>query len=248
MPALTPAVGSAWLTLDQENANVGQAVNEAYPGPITTDHAGGSETVTGRDPDGGQGTNPLPPDGVDGVSDGGGGYWEQPYSGHAGVIAPFDASARPFAPPGVIPDTHSYDTGDVERHGKVLMPSMFGWFRRVLQSATFDSNAYSYTSEGFKVNTAIGRNALDQYEGQDADAYDPFPVDYSERPLYANLAYEPNALTGSLTAYSPSGELMDMTPTGGQGNNLYNEPADPAVNGQVQANPGSPGDFDGGDF
>lgn len=250
MPAVQPALGTAWLTLSQETANVGQAVTEAYPGPITTDHSGGAETIPGRSPVGGQEASQIPPDtaGIDDVSEGGGQYWENDTSGHAGAVAPFDASFVPFAGPGAAPATHSYDTGGVEAHGKVLMPSMKGWFRRVLSSSKYEDNAYSYTAEGFKVNTANGQTALDQYQGQDADAYDPFPVDYSERPLYANLAYEPNAITGSLDAYTPSGALMDMTATGGQGNDLYSEPADPSVNGQVPTAPAAPSEFDGSDF
>jgi hypothetical protein len=252
MPAIPSAVGNAWLTLDQQNAGVGQAVTEAYPGPVTGDHAGGPEDVPGRSPAGGQeGVDPSLVDAAGGeISGGGGGYPMHDYSGHAGAVAPFDAGYRPFAGPGAAPDVHSFDTGGYARKTSVLMPRMFGWARKVLSSQTYDDQSYTYTPEGFKINTPNDRIALDQNQSQDADAYDPFLIGYSERPLFANLAYEVQPLTGALDSYTPSGQLMDMTPTGGQGNNVYSEPADPTVQ-QAPASAPAPAPstaFDGMDF
>jgi hypothetical protein len=230
MSALQPAVSNAWLTLAQENGvSDAQVANPIYPGPITGDHAGSDvDTVPGRDPVGGQNAGQLPVGETD-VSGGGGYYPEQNYSGHAAPVAPFDSGAKPFTSSGAIADTHSFDTGGVERGRSVIQPTAKGWFRRILSGQTYDSQAYTYTPEGFKVNVPAGRTDLDQYQGQNADAYDPFLIGYSERPIHANLAYEPQALAGTQNAYTPSGELPQMIATGGQGNSVYESPDDPPV-------------------
>ena len=231
MSALQPAVSNAWLTLAQENGvSDAQVANPIYPGPITGDHAGGAETVPGRTPVGGQNAAQLPADANPDVSGGGGYYPEQNYSGHAAPVAPFDATAKPFTSSGAIADTHSFDTGGVERGRAVIQPTAKGWFRRILSGQTYDSQAYTYTPEGFKVNVPAGRTDLDQYQGQLNDGYDPYLIGYSERPVYSNLAYESQALNESPDAYTPAGDLPQMIATGGQGNAVYESPDDPPVN------------------
>lgn len=249
--ALTPVVGRAWLTQAQEDGMGGQVANPIYPGPITGDHTGGPETVPGRDPVGGQDTAQLPADDSDGVSGGGGQFPEYAYSGHAAPVAPFDAQPRPFAGSGAIADTHAFDSGGLERGSKVIQPTAKGWWRRVLSGLTYDSQSYAFTPEGFKVNVPAGRTDLDQYQGQNADAYAPFLIGYSERPIYANLAAEAQALNATPDAYTPSGELPEMIPTGGQGNAVYESPSDPPVTSTAapaSAGQSVPTDFDGGYF
>lgn len=244
MSALTPAVSTAWLTTAQEGGLSGaQVANPIYPGAVTTDHAGGSETVPGRDPVGGQDASQLPPDtGSSDVSGGGGQFPEYDYTGHSAPMADFDAQPLPFAPPGPIADTHSEDTGGYNRRTYVAPPTAKGWMRRTLTGQTMDSQSYSYTPEGFRINVPAGRTDYDQYQGQDADAYDPFIIGYSERPIYANLAYESQAMTNAQNAYTPSGQLPDFTPTGGQGDALYVTPDDPPVNSQATAAEPASGD------
>jgi hypothetical protein len=231
MSAVTSAVNNNWLTAEQENAVSGQVANPIYPGPVTTDHAGGPETVAGRTPVGGQGTNNPLTDDYDfefqQVYDA---YPEYPVTGHGGPVSPHDSNAYPNKLAGVNVDTHAIDTGGVERKSKVLMPKAVGWFRRTISGMTYDKNSYSYNSEGFMINTATGRQDLDQYQGKAGDAYDPFLVPYAERPVLANLAYESIPYGSVGNPYIPSGQLPNMTPTGGQGNNAYTSPDDPPVN------------------
>lgn len=227
--AVQPAVPGAWLTQAQQDAAVGQVVTPVWPGPVSENHAGGPETVPGRDPEGGQQASPIPPDQADTVSGGGGHFAEYPDTGHGGPVAPFATQGAFFGGSGPIVDTHSGDTGGVERKEHVIQPQAKGWFRRVLSGMTYDSQAQVTDTMGWRQNVPAGRTDLDQYQGQDADAYDPFLVPYSERPVHANFAYEAVPLTGTPGAYIPSGQLPEMIPTGGQGNLVYVEPDDPEM-------------------
>jgi hypothetical protein len=232
-PVPSGAVSDAWLTTTDENSPTGaQVATPVFPGPITGDHAGGPETIPGRSPSGGQETGAIPPDvAADEIASGGGGYPEHDYSGHAGPISTFDVQAAPFAPPGAIAPTHTVDTGGVERHSRVIQPTAKGWMRRTLDGMTYDNLGPQVTDNlGFRQLAPTGRTDLDQYQAQNADAYDPFLVPYSERPILANYAAEVQPLDTPLDAYVPSGELPDMTPLGGQGNAVYEAPADPPVN------------------
>jgi hypothetical protein len=235
-PVPGSAVSDAWLTTTDQNSPTGaQVANPVYPGPVTEDHAGGPESVAGRSPIPYQETGAIPPDaGADEIAAGGGGYPERNYSGHAGPIADFASQVLPFAPPGAIPPTHAIDTGGVERHSRVSLPVAKGWMRRVLDGMTYDNLGPQNTDNlGFRQLAPTGRTDLDQYQAQNADAYDPFLVPYSERPILANLAAETQPLTTPPDAYTPSGDLPDMTPTGGQGDAVYEAPSDPPVNSAV---------------
>jgi hypothetical protein len=231
MAIVPSAVDSSWLTQADYTAQAipGEVVNPIYPGPITEDHSGGPETIPGRDPVGGQSVSPLPvDDDSDDVSGGGGGFPDHDTSGHSGPIADFDAQGMPFAGSGPIAPTHDEDTGGVERRENVPVPVAKGW-RRVLNMGTTNKQAYTYTPEGFQVNSPNDRTQDDQYQGDGANGYAPAWVPYSERPLHANLAHLATPVTTPAGAYVAPGGISDMELVGSGGNVAYESPADPFV-------------------
>lgn len=248
--AVQPALSSSWLSQAQEDAAVGKVESPIWPGPVTEDHSGGPETIPGRDPVGGQDGSPITTDQIDYVSGGGGHFNEFPHSGHAAPVAPFANQGDFLQGSGPVPDTHSHDTGGVERTERVIMPNPGKWWRRILTGMTYDQQSQVTDTAGWRQNTATGRVDLDQYQGNDSDAYDPFQVPYSERPVYANFAYEPVALDTQPDAYTPDGQLPQMVATGGQGNAVYTEPADPEMTtpGTATAIPAAPASEDVGYF
>lgn len=247
--AVQPALSSSWLTQAQEDAAVGQVESPIYPGPVSEDHSGGPETVPGREPVGGQDPSPFAPDQTgEFVSDGGGQFPEFPDSGHGAPVAPFEAQGDFLQGSGPLADTHSYDSGGVERVEHVPMPDGGVWTRMTLQDMTFDSQAQVTDTKGWRQNVPTGRSDLDQYQYNDSDAYNPFEVPYSERPIQANFAYEPVALDGTPDAYTPDGQLPQMVATGGQGNAVYTEPPDPEMVTAATAPASAPASGDVGFF
>jgi hypothetical protein len=157
-------------------------------------------------------------------------------TGHSAPIADFDSSAGdPFAPSGPIADTHGYDTGGTQRKENVPLPSSPGWFRRILTGQTFNRQAQVTDDKGWALPAVNNRQNLDQYQGQDADGYDPFVIPYSERPLKANFAAEAHPVENIGGPYGPDGTLPDMYASGGQGDFGYTAPPDPSVTLQPSA-------------
>lgn len=227
-PAVQPLVDNSWLV--NNPASYASVANPVFPGPITTSHAGGPDEILGRNPVGGQGDNPIPADSVDDISEGGG-YYEgaHPFT-HAAPTAAFEAQGNFAQGSGPVSDVHSTDDGGYARKTYVDQPQSQGWLRRTLSGLTWNRQSYNYTPEGFMVNVANNRTDLDQYQVKDYPGYAPYWIPYSERPIYANFAYEAQAINTPPSAYVPSGALPNMTPTGGQGNNVYTAPPNPPVN------------------
>jgi hypothetical protein len=237
--AIQPAISPAIAPWSDSQTVVGSVATPRYPGPIESDHSGGPQT---RAP----GSVEGPPDGQGYV-----GYHEElpefsdiagslgdtapDMYGHAAPVADFDSSAGNQFGSGPIADTHSVDTGGVERKSTVLMPRVGNWFRRTLTGQTYNRESYSYDSTGKMINTPNDRIDLDQYQGHNADAYDPYWQQYGERPVLLNVAHEPVPFsTPGLNPYSPAG---DLGPVGPQfwtdQSNVYEAPPDPQANTDI---------------
>lgn len=233
----TSSLTGAWLTNAQSNAITGYPDSPLYPGPVTADHSDPGPADPGRSgPPGGTPAPEVPYPGSLPQPDLSGGLVAdtQAQMGHSAQMAAYDSSAgEPFAPSGPIADSHGYDTGGTERKEHVLQPSSPGWFRRILTGQTFNRQAQVTDTAGWAQSAINGRQNLDQYQGQDADAYDPFVIPYSERPLKANFAAEAHPVEHVPSTYSPSASLPDMYALGGQGNFGYTSPPDPSVSVQA---------------
>lgn len=238
MAATPGATGSGsftggWLTVAQQNAVIGYPNNPEWPGPVSTDHADAGPTDPGKSgPPSGSPPPPIPSTGPVQVVDTSGGEAGDLVGllGNSGPIADFDSNAgAPFAPSGPIAPTHGFDTGGTYRTEFVRPPQSPGWFRRVLTGQTFNRQAQVTDNAGWAQLAVNGRTDLDQYQGQDADAYDPFTIPYSERPLLANFAAEAYPVDPITTAYGVDGGLADMYAQGGQGDYAYTSPPDPSV-------------------
>ena len=240
----TAAITGGWLTVAQQQAVTGYPDNPEWPGPITTDHQdpgtadpGKSGPPSGTSP-GIPSTGPVP---VVDVS--GGVITDQVGSlGHSAPVADFDSSAgQPFAGSGPIAATHGYDTGGTARTEHVPIPQSPGHWRRTATGQTFNRQSQVTDTAGWAQNTANGRTDLNQDQGQNADAYNPFTIPYSERPIRANFAAVAYPLDGIPGVYGVDGDLSDMYPLGGQGNFGYTSPADPVVT--IQAPQGASADY-----
>lgn len=223
-----------WLTTAQQDAVIGYPAGETYPGPVSEDHSGSGEiSRPGRaGPPDGTAAPGFPSEVID-VQDGGGIVTDTAAQlGHSAPVAPFDAQPKQFAPSGPVADTHGLDTGGTYRAESVPQPRSPGWFRRVLTGQTMNRQSFATDTAGWQQNTPNDRTNLDQYQGQDADGYDPMTIPYSERPVTANFAAEAYPLTGTPGGYTPDGSLPDMAAQGGQGNFGYTSPPDPTVNVQ----------------
>lgn len=237
MAATSPATGSAitggWLTVAEQNQVLGYPNNPEYPGPVTGDHADPGAEDPGRSgPPQGSAPPPIPSTGAVPVTDLSGGEAGDTVAqlGNSGPVADFDSSAGgPGMSSGPIADTHGYDTGGTDRKEHVPLASSPGWFRRILTGQTFNRQAQVTDNAGWQVNAANGRTNLDQYQGQNANGYDPFTIPYSERPVLANFAASAYPVDPIATAYGVDGDLADMYAQGGQGDFGYTSPPDPSV-------------------
>jgi len=229
----TSSLTGGWLTVAQQNAETGYPANPVYPGPITANHADPGPADPGKSgPPQGTAAPPIPPTGVVPLVDLSGGEAGDTVAllGNSGPIADFDSSAGgAFAPSGAIADTHGYDTGGTDRKEHVPIASNPGWWRRILTGQTFNRQAQVTDNAGWQINSINGRTDLDQYQGQNANAYDPFVIPYSERPIHANFAAEAAPVDPIATAYGIQGSLPDMYGLGGQGDYAYTSPPDPSV-------------------
>jgi len=162
-----------------------------------------------------------------------GGGWQDPTwtSGTDAPQAPWDSLAGPpFAPSGAIAqaDTHGTDQGAVFAHEHVTPPDI-GQLRRVTIHGEAMNLEWGFDpATGERVNSPAGRVNLDQAQVGDCDAYDPWQVDYSERPILNNLAYEAAAYGGGST-YDPSGQLPDISLGNEYAAMTYEAPPDPAT-------------------
>jgi hypothetical protein len=233
---LTPAVTSAVPSWTDAQTVVGTVAAPEYPGPITTDHAGGPEPYAPGSPAG-----PIP-----GVSPSIGFFEMPPYFGdipgeigdtsallgHEAPQATFDSNAgEPFAGgSGPVADTHEFDTGGTYRTQHVIQPKAGSWWRRTLTGETYN-NTDTYDSTGKVISTDNGRQDFDQYQGHNADASDPRWIPYSERPIYLNVAHEPVPFgEDSPGVYTPQGQLSPVGPQfWTDTSNIYETPPDPAV-------------------
>lgn len=227
--------GGAWLTTAQQNTVVGYPAQETYPGPVSEPHdqTGAGDVLNRNQPLGGapQGTafpgEVIPePAGAGVIAD-----TQADQLGHSAPIASFDAQTVPFAPPGPIADTHGDDTGGTYRTEHVPLPRSPGWWRRVITMQTFNRQAQVTDTAGWQQLAVNDRQDHIQDQGQ---ALDPATrwLPYSERPVTAKLAVEAFPVQDTAGGYIPVSGLSDRTPMGGQGNLVYEAPADPAVNVQ----------------
>lgn len=229
----TSSFAGGWLSVAQQNATIGYPDNPEWPGPVSENHGDvGTQPIPGRDGLSGAPYSPVPE--VPGerlvTIEGGNASDTVGLLGHSAPVADFDSNAGdPFAPMGAIADTHGYDTGGTDRTEQVPVPHSPGWFRRVMTGQTWNRQAQVTTTEGWAVSAPNDRQNLNQDQGQNADAYDPFTVPYSERPIKANYAHEAVPVETIGGPYGPDGNLADMAGLGGQGNYGYTSPPDPAV-------------------
>jgi hypothetical protein len=227
--AVEPAVPAAVASWQETVA--GSVTAPEYPGPITSDHAGGPEDYAPGSASGPVeiassvpwfATLPVFEDVPGEVGDIGAEF------GHAAPQATFDSNAgAPFAGSGPIAETHGFDTGGVYRTEYVPMPKAPGWWRRTATGQTYNATD-TYDPTGKIVSTVNDRTDFDQYQGHNADASHPFWLPYSERPVLLNVAYEPVSSNDEPNAYNPSN---DLSPVGPQfwtdTSNIYESPPDP---------------------
>jgi hypothetical protein len=237
MTATNSATGSSltggWLTAAEQNAVIGYPSQPEWSGPVSEDHQDPGTPDPGRSgPPQGTAAPDIPHTGSMPQPDLSGGVIEDTAasSGHSAPMGPAFSQDIPFAPPGAVAPTHGLDTGGVERKEKALMPSSPGWFRRVLTGQTFNRQAQVTDNAGWNISAANNRQNLDQYQGQDADGYDPRTIPYSERPIKANFAAEAHPVDQVSSVYGVDGSLPDMAPVGGQGDFVYTTPPDPTAN------------------
>lgn len=238
MAASTGTLGTlsgAWLTTADQNAVVGYPAAETYPGPVSEPHgpsAGGEPLNRNQPLQGAPEGSAYPgevipePEGAGVIAD------TADQLGHSAPVASFDAQTDPFAPPGPIADTHGLDTGGTYRTEHVPMPRSPGWWRRVITMQTYNRQAQVTDTAGWQQLAPNGRVDHIQDQGQNADAYDPRWLPYSERPVTAKLAAEAFPVQDQPGGYIPVSSLSDRTPMGGQGSLVYEAPPDPAVNVQ----------------
>jgi len=239
MAATTGATGTssltgAWLTNAQSDAVIGYPSNPEWPGPVNENHEDAGPADPGRSgPPQGTAAPAIPAVPAPPYADLGGGQVTDTQAdtfGYSAPLGPTFSQTEPFKPPGPIADTHSIDTGGVGRKDHVDQPRSPGWFRRILTGQTFNRQAQVTDNAGWRVNSINGRTDLDQYQGQNADAYNPFWIPYSERPIRANFAHEAYPVDGNLNSpYGLDGNLADMAGLGGQGNYGYTTPPDPVI-------------------
>jgi hypothetical protein len=225
----------AWLTIAEQNAVVGYPAAETYPGPVTTDHstADKGDTLSRNEPLQGAPEGAAFPGEVIPQPSGAGVVADTAAElGHSAPMASFDAQTVPFAPPGPVADTHGLDTGGTYRTEHVPMPRSPGWWRRVITMQTYNRQAQVTDTAGWDQLAVNDRLDHIQDQGQNADAYDPRWLPYSERPVTAKLAAEAFPVQDAAGGYIPVSGLSDRTPMGGQGNLVYEAPPDPAVNVQ----------------
>jgi hypothetical protein len=237
----TAALSGGWLTVAQQQAVLGYPDNPEYPGPVTTDHADPGVADPGKSGPPAGTSPPVPSTGAVPVTDLSGGTITDTAAmlGHSAPVAAFDSNAGDwFAPPGPIADTHSYDTGGTGRTEHVPVPRSPGWWRRTATGQTFNRQSQVTDTAGWAQLAANGRVNLNQDQGQNADAYDPFTIPYSERPLRANFAASAYPVDPLASVYGVDGDLADMYALGGQGNYGYTSPADPVISVTTPA--GSP--------
>jgi hypothetical protein len=206
-PAVTPA--------NSVNTVVGYPASETYPGSL-------DPTQYAQDA-------PVDPKGVSGPPYGswssepftetlpeqapGGGYQDTAWqTGHDAPQAPWDSSSGPpFAPSGALPVLlHAEDTGGVYVHEHVV-PAAIGFPRRTTVES--DPNIRLNNTQELigQMSPEGGRIERDEYQTNDYFGYDPFVIDYSARPVYNNLAYQSEAITATDSAYTPSGNVPDMS-------------------------------------
>lgn len=232
---LSPSLSSTLPAWSDQQIQVGTVATPLYPGPITTDHSGGPESYAPGSPSGPpMGQSSILPylDPVPVFNDVPGELGDTAaIYGHAAPIADFDSNAgAPFTSSGPIADTHGFDTGGVERKFSVIQPNANTWWRRAINGQTWNRTV-NYDVTGKIVSTDNGRNDLDQYQGHDANGYDPMWIPYSERPVFLNIAHAPVPVsTESQTQYTPA---LDLSPTGPlywtDESNVYEAPPDPQV-------------------
>jgi len=236
MAALTNAVQPAIPSWSDAQTVAGSVATPLYPGPITGDHSGGPET---RAP--GSTAGPIPGTATIGYFErkpvfedipGSAGNTGSDDYGHAGVISEFDSNAgEPFAQGlGPIADTHGFDTGGTTRKEYVLDPDASGWYRRTNTGEAMD-HGVTYDETGKIVTHPNGRINYDQYQGHNADGYDPKVIPYSERPIKLNVAHEPvNHNSGNTTPYEPQSQLSPVGPQFWTNtSNIYEAPPDPSA-------------------
>lgn len=237
MPSLSgAAVGST--------ANVGNLVNnpvavpatEQYPGavnpdlynqPGTVDPARGGPVIGTTAVVPFRSSEPLQQDGGGGVQDT---AWVQ---GHDAPTEPWNSSAgEPFAPSGALnPDLHGEDTGGVFAKEHVIGPA-FGPLRRAtIPGQTHVNLASTRTTIGqTEPNNRIN---WDQAQYNDHAGHAPRPINYSERPILNNIAYQSIATTGG-SPYTPDGSLPNRAPLP-YGSQAYAAPPDPLISDAPQA-------------
>lgn len=221
---------------DPFDATTGYPASTIWPGPVESDHSLKANEARGaiktEGPPGPPGVSGLPEAGEDWLSEapGDAGDYSDDAYGTSAPMAAFDSnSGAPFAGGlGPVADTHSVDTGGVERKTQVIPAQAPGFFRRVLTAGTNNRQSFATDTRGWQQTAPNDRIARDQYQGQDVNGYDPFWVPYAERPLRAHLAFE--AVPGNELGYQvPAAALEDRTAMGGQGSSLYESPADPGT-------------------
>ena len=234
--AATPGTSSftgGWLTVAEQNATTGYPDAPEWPGPVSENHQDPGPADPGRSgPPAGAPPPPIPSTGTVPLADLSGGMAGDTVAtvfGYSAPMGPTFAQDTPFAPSGPVADTHGYDTGGTDRHEHVPIPRSPGWWRRTLTGQTYNRQAQVTDTAGWDQNAANDRTNLGQDQGQNADAYDPFTIPYSERPIKANFAAEAYPLDYIGGPYGPDGSLPDMAAFGGQGNFAYTAPPDPYV-------------------
>lgn len=245
----SPGLAGGWLTVAQEDTVVGYPAQETWPGPATEDHSWAGPADPGRSgpPDGtappvpAAGTVPQPDLGGGTIADEVGLY------GNSGPMAPFDSSAGvPFAPSGPVAATHGFGTGGTERKEHVPVPRSPGWWRRGSTGQTWNRQAQVTDTAGWDQSAVNDRRNLDQYQGQNANGYDPFTVPYSERPVHANFAATSYPVEAGGGVYGVAG-VPSLDYAGGQGDFAYTTPPDPSVT-LVASGAGSAGPAPGPDL
>lgn len=237
--ALTPAITPAVQVWSDAQVNVGNVSTPEFPGPVSEPHSAAPLYEA-------PGSAYGPPSGHSATVS----YFEyEPVFeavpgklgdtaamyGHAAPQATFDSNAGNKYGNGPIADTHGFDTGGTERTTHVPMPRVGKWWRRTLTGQTFNRTV-DYDPTGKIISTDNGRTDFDQYQGHNADAYDPYWIPYSERPIKLNIAHEPVPFsTDSTNVPVPGGQLGEVGPLyWTDQSNVYESPADPVANTNTQ--------------
>ena len=250
--ALNTAVSSA-VPIWSDGQNVeGSVATPEWSGPINTDHSGSNTAIEYQ----GSPEGPIPGTSSTVL------YEQAPYFedlpgnpyddmgqvyGHAAPIADFDSNAGDWHGSGPIAqEVHEFDTGGYNRKTLIEMPKVGSWWRRTQTGQTYNLQAQVTDNAGWRVNAPNGRIDFNQDQGHNADAYDPYWIPYSERPIYLNVAHEPVPIgtNQNQTAYTPQ---LDLSPVGPlywtDQSTVYETPADPQTVSQAdqsQAQSSSP--------